>query len=71
MKKQAKAQLSNLKAAAKAGGKGALPPTLRLAAALPEHGKGKPVKRKELAGEVRAAPATPAAPAVATALCQG
>lgn len=52
VKKQTKQQLGNLKAAAKAGGAGALPPTLRLAAALPEHGKGRPVKRKELHGEV-------------------
>ena len=50
-KKQAKQQLGNLKAAAKAGA--TLPPTLRLAAALPEHGKGRPVKRKEYQGEVR------------------
>jgi hypothetical protein len=53
VRKQEKAQLNNLKAAAKAGGVGALPPTLRLAAALPEHGKGLPVKRKEFHGEVR------------------
>jgi regulator of ribosome biosynthesis len=52
VKKQAKQQLGNLKAAVKTGGAGALPPTLRLAAALPEHGKGRPVKRKELSGEV-------------------
>ncbi len=52
VKKQEKQQLANLKAAAKAGGAGALPPTLRLAAALPEHGKGRPAKRKELKGEV-------------------
>lgn len=52
IKKQAKQQLTNLKAAAKAGGTAALPPTLRLAATLPEHGKGRPVKRKELHGEV-------------------
>ena len=52
VRKQEKQQLSNLKAAAKAGGVGALPPTLRLAAALPEHGKGLPVKRKEFHGEV-------------------
>ena len=53
--KQDKRQLANLKAGAKAGGKGALPPTLRLAAALPEHGRGPPVKRRELKGEVCAA----------------
>ncbi|KAL4446233.1 hypothetical protein ABPG77_003040 [Micractinium sp. CCAP 211/92] len=55
VKKQEKQQLANLKAAAKAGGAGALPPTLRLAAALPEHGKGRPAKRKELKGELKAA----------------
>ena len=52
MKKQQKQQLGNLKAAAKAGGTAVLPPTLRLAAALPEHGKGRPAKRKELHSEV-------------------
>lgn len=52
VKKQEKQQLANLKAAAKAGGAAALPATLRLAAALPEHGKGRPAKRKELKGEV-------------------
>ncbi|GAB4814848.1 hypothetical protein N2152v2_001894 [Parachlorella kessleri] len=52
VKKQAKQQLSNLKAATKAGA--TLPPTLRLAAALPEHGKGRPVKRKEYQGELKA-----------------
>lgn len=52
IRKQEKQQLANLKAAAKAGGSGALPSTLRLAAALPEHGKGRPTKRKELKGEV-------------------
>ncbi|KAI7840975.1 hypothetical protein COHA_005204 [Chlorella ohadii] len=61
VKKQEKQQLANLKvrwlagAAAKAGGSGALPPTLRLAAALPEHGKGRPAKRKELKHELKAA----------------
>lgn len=52
--KQEKAQLANLKAAAKSGGKGALPPTLRLAAALPEHGRGRPVRHKDYKQEVRA-----------------
>lgn len=55
VKKQEKQQLANLKAAAKAGGSAALPPTLRLAAALPEHGKGRPAKRKELKDELKAA----------------
>ena len=53
VKTQARQELANLKNAAKVGGAAALPPTLRLAAALPEHGKGRPVKRKELKGEVR------------------
>eukprot|EP00887_Chlorella_sp_A99_P000300 scaffold13.g300.t1 len=53
--KQDRAQLANLKAGAKAGGRGALPPTLRLAAALPEHGRGAPAKRKELKGELNLA----------------
>lgn len=53
VKKQQKQQLANVKAAVKAGGMAALPPTLRLAAALPEHGKGRPAKRKELHDEVR------------------
>ncbi|KAI3432847.1 hypothetical protein D9Q98_010431 [Chlorella vulgaris] len=54
-KKQQKQQLANLKAAVKAGGMAALPPTLRLAAALPEHGKGRPAKRKELHDELKSA----------------
>ena len=55
VKKNEAQQLANLKAAAKAGGgAGALPPTLRLAAALPQHGKGRPAKRRELKEEVRA-----------------
>lgn len=55
VKKNASQQLSNLKAAAKAGGgaSGSLPPTLRLAASLPEHGKGRPVKRRELKQELK------------------
>ncbi|KAL6769428.1 hypothetical protein ACKKBG_A30970 [Auxenochlorella protothecoides x Auxenochlorella symbiontica] len=53
--KQEKAQLANLKAAAKSGGKGALPPTLRLAAALPEHGRGRPVRHKDYKQELKAA----------------
>jgi hypothetical protein len=52
VRKQQKQQLGNLKVAAKAGGAGALPPTLRLAATLPDHGKGQPAKRKELHAEV-------------------
>jgi regulator of ribosome biosynthesis len=52
VRKQAKQQLANAKAAAKAG---TLPPTLRLAAALPEHGKGRPAKRKEMRDELKSA----------------
>ena len=61
MREQQKRQLGNIKANAKASGKGgaaaaaaavALPPTLRLAAGLPAHGKGKPVKRKEIKEDV-------------------
>lgn len=52
-KKQEASQLANLKAAAKAGGKAALPATLKLAAVLPDHGRGQPTKRKELKGEIK------------------
>jgi hypothetical protein len=55
VKKNSEQQLANLKEAAKSGA--ALPPTLRLAAALPEKGRGKPTKRKELKNEVRGRPA--------------
>lgn len=55
IKKQEARQLGNLKAAAKAGGRGVLPATLRLAANLPEHGRGKPTKRKELLSELKSA----------------
>lgn len=51
--KQDKRRLANLKATAKAGGTSSLPPTLKLAASLPQHGKGRPVKRKELKDDVR------------------
>lgn len=53
--RQQKQQLTNLKGAVKAHGKGVLPPTLKLAAALPEHGRGKPEKRKEMEPELRVA----------------
>ena len=43
-----KRQLANIKASAKVHGAASIPHTLRLAASLPEHGKGRPVKRKEL-----------------------
>jgi regulator of ribosome biosynthesis len=52
VKKQGDRQLANLKNAVKEGGKGALPATLRLAAALPEHGRGKPTKRKEMLSDL-------------------
>ena len=52
VKKQDARQLANLKAAAKEGGTEALPATLKLAASLPEHGKGKPMKRKEMLPEL-------------------
>ena len=50
---QDKRQLANLKAAAKVGAP--LPPTLRLAAALPEHGRGAPARRRELKQELSTA----------------
>jgi regulator of ribosome biosynthesis len=53
VKKQTQRQLANLKSAVKEGGKGALPATLRLAATLPEHGRGKPTKRKEVLSELK------------------
>lgn len=53
VKKQHKQQAANTKLAMKAGGAEAVPATLRLAASLPEKGKGKPTKRKELRDEVR------------------
>lgn len=53
VKKQSQRQLANLKNAAKEGGQGALPATLRLAATLPEHGRGKPTKRKEMLAEIK------------------
>lgn len=53
--KNKKQQLNNLKNADKVGGKGALPATLRLAASLPEHGRGVPTKRKEMLGELKKA----------------
>lgn len=36
------------------GAPAALPPTLQLAASLPEHGRGRPSKRKEIRDDVRA-----------------
>lgn len=56
VKEQQQRQLKNIKASAKAvGSSAALPPTLKLAAALPAHGKGKPTKRKEMQDDVRTA----------------
>jgi regulator of ribosome biosynthesis len=53
VKHQQKQQLANVKQAVKESGAAAVPATLRLAAALPNKGKGKPTKRKELRDEVR------------------
>jgi regulator of ribosome biosynthesis len=55
VKRQGKREVANAKAAVKAGGPSALPPTLRLAASLPEHGKGKPTKRADMHPELRSA----------------
>ena len=46
-------QLKNKQASDKIHGKPVLPPTLQLAASLPEHGKGVPTKRRELKADVR------------------
>lgn len=46
-------QLKNKQASDKIHGKPVLPPTLKLAASLPEHGKGIPTKRRELKADVR------------------
>jgi len=45
-------QLKNKQASDKIHGKPVLPPTLKLAASLPEHGKGVPTKRRELKADV-------------------
>ena len=47
-----KRELANVKNSLKKIGKSAVPTTLKLAATLPEHGKGKPTKRKELVSDV-------------------
>lgn len=47
-----KRQLANTKSALKKGGKRAVPPTLKLAAELPERGRAPPNKRKELKDDV-------------------
>ncbi len=53
VKKNENQRLGNLKNAAKEGGSAALPATLKLAASLPEHGRGRPSKRKEMLGELK------------------
>ncbi|CAL8467031.1 g6567 [Coccomyxa elongata] len=56
VKDQQKRQLQNIKASAKAvGSSAAVPPTLKLAAALPAHGKGKPTKRKDMHDDIKQA----------------
>lgn len=47
-----KRELANVKNALKKAGRGAVPPTLKLAASLPEHGRGRPTKQKELKDDV-------------------
>ena len=49
---QAGRQLKNKQASDKIHGQPVLPPTLKLAATLPEHGKGVPTKRRELKADV-------------------
>jgi regulator of ribosome biosynthesis len=53
VKKNEKQRLGNLKNAVKEGGAAALPATLKLAASLPEHGRGVPSKRKEMLHELK------------------
>lgn len=55
-----KRELANVKNTLKKVGKQAVPSTLKLAATLPEHGKGKPNKRKELVDDVSTTPGSPA-----------
>jgi len=45
-------ELANVKNALKKAGRGAVPPTLKLAASLPEHGRGRPSKKMELKDDV-------------------
>lgn len=45
-------ELANVKNTLKKVGKNAVPSALKLAASLPEHGRGKPVKRKDLKDDV-------------------
>ena len=51
--KNEKQQMGNLKVALKESGPRALPGTVRLAASLPQHGKGRPTKRKDMEDDVR------------------
>ena len=54
VKAQRQRQVANVKASSKdRGGPVVLPPTLKLAAALPLHGKGKPSKRQDVQDDVR------------------
>jgi regulator of ribosome biosynthesis len=52
MKAGKKLELANVKNALKKAGRGAVPPTLKLAASLPEHGRGRPTKQMELKEDV-------------------
>ena len=55
VKAQHQRQVANIKSSSKGGGDAvALPPTLKLAAALPAHGRGKLNKRQEMQDDVRA-----------------
>ena len=52
-KKNEKQQMGNLKVALKQSGPRALPGTVKLAASLPQHGKGRPTTRKDMEEDVR------------------
>ena len=53
LKKNEKQQMGNLKVAMKQSGPRALPGTVKLAASLPQHGNGRPSKRKDTEDDVR------------------
>ena len=53
LKKNEKQQMGNMKLAMKQSGPRALPGTVKLAASLPQHGKGRPAKRKDTEDDVR------------------
>ena len=55
VKVQRERQVANIKSSVKGGSSDsvALPPTLKLAAALPSHGRGKLNKRQEFQSDVR------------------